>query len=80
MDKVYTIFYEYYDKRGYRRDKKVICCGLEKLREKCIEIASSTDKKPIVPPTILETLGIDIYGNSIDFDDVIGGKLDEKNI
>ena len=73
----YTIFYEYLDKRGYRRTKKVLCVGKERLREKCIEINNLDDKKPVATPIIYITTNVDSYSGMVNFEDVLGGNIDE---
>ena len=73
----YTIFYEYLDKRGYRRTKRVLCAGKERLRKKCIEINNLDDKKPVATPIIYITTNVDNYSGMVNFEDVLGGNIDE---
>lgn len=72
----YTIFYDYLDKRGHRRTKKLICCGSDRLKEKCQGIMNLKDHKPVSKPLIYITKGVDEYIDTVDFDNIIkGGKL-----
>lgn len=73
--RAYTIFYEYYDKRGHRLNKKLMCCGEDRLREKCVAISKLETHKPISTPVIYITSGIDNYIDTVDYDDILGGNL-----
>lgn len=69
----YTIFYDYYDKRGHMCNKKLICCGDDKLKQKCLDIENLIDHKPISKPLIYITQGLDNYIDTVDYDEIIGG-------
>lgn len=53
---MYRIEYEYYDKRGHVRNKKIECGGLDRVKYHCNTINNLTDHKPIRTPRIVETM------------------------
>jgi hypothetical protein len=75
---LYTIMYEYLDKRGYRRSKKILCCGIERLKEHCIDISKLTEHKPIGPPTIYKTdFQTNTYRGTVNYKAILKGDYDE---
>ena len=53
---MYRIEYEYYDKRGHVRNKKIECGALDRVKYHCNTINNLTDHKPIRTPRIVETM------------------------
>ena len=74
---LYTVYYEFLDKRGYTRSKKLLCNGNDILKQKCTEISKLTEHKPISTPLIYITTGIDQLGEMVDFESVMRGDIDE---
>lgn len=71
----YTIFYDYLDKRGHMRSKRLMCCGNERLKEKCIEIANLVEHKPVSKPLIYITQGVSNYISTVDYNKALKGEL-----
>lgn len=71
----YTIFYDYLDKRGYRRSKRIMCCGKERLQQRCKEIVELKEHKPVAIPRIYITHGVDDYVDTVDFKKALKGDL-----
>ena len=67
---MYRIEYEYYDKRGHIRIKKIECGDYSRVKFHCKNISELTEHKPIRTPRITEVNG-DSPDKVIKFKDVI---------
>lgn len=70
MVDMYRIEYEYYDKRGHTRVKKIECGDFSRVKFHCKNILELKEHKPIRTPRITKVNG-DKPDENINFKDVI---------
>ena len=70
---LYMIFYEYADKKGSIRNRRVMCNGNDMVVEKYKEITESITQKPITEPRVHLAYGYDQVGERVKVSDIMGG-------
>jgi hypothetical protein len=70
MIDMYRIEYEYYDKRGHTRIKKIECGGLDRVKFHCNNILELKEHRPIRTPRITKVNG-DIPDTELNFKEII---------
>ena len=67
---MFRIEYEYYDKRGHIRSKKIECGDITRVKFHCNNIMNLTEHQPMRTPRITQIMG-DMPDKIINFKEMI---------